>query len=519
MDIRKRTLTGLLLIWAFLFGAFVRVLPVWQAGFPLNDGGLFYSMTADLQRAGSKLPAVTTYNRLSIPFAYPPLAFYLADFIQTLTRFSLIEVVRWLPVLFSLLTLPAFFLLARSLLGDPLKGALATALYALLPRSYEWIIMGGGVTRAPAALFLILMAWGAYRLFREGGWLNLLITTVCGALVVLLHPERALHAAAMGAIFCLYFGRSLKGLARAAGVAGGVLVLSAPWWATGLIRFGWTPFYMAFQSGGGHWLFWSPLLLLNFTDEQIAVTVLLAVIGVIACLVRKKTFLPAWLVLAFLVDPRSAPHVVPVQTALLAALGLSDVVFPALARLAGQEPQAEDWVTFLNTRKGLWILGYVLLLTLVNAVLNIQTLNQLVLTPDNRTALNWVAVQTPADSHFLTLGWQENAMLSPLLEWFPALTDRNNLSTVQGREWLTGKEHFLVRLNAYPDLYACLYQDASCLEKWAAQQGDTFNYVYLDLAPAPGQAPQESALSVSLTQSGQYDLVYKTASVLIFAHR
>jgi len=358
------------------------------------------------------------------------------------------------------------------------------------------------------------MAWGAYRLFRDGGWLNLLITIVCGALVVLMHPERALHAIVLGVLFCLYFGRSLAGLRRAVGVAGGVLLLTAPWWVTGLMRFGWTPFYMAFQSGGGHWLFWSPLLLLNFTDEQIAVTVLLAVIGVIACLMRRKTFLPAWLVLAFLVDPRSAPHVVPVQVALLAALGLSDVIFPALARLAGQ---GEDWAAFLTMKKGLWVLGYVLLLTLVNAILNIQDLNQLVLTEDDRTALNWVASQTPAGSHFLTLGWQDNAMLSPLLEWFPALTGRNNLSTIQGREWLTGKEHFVARLNAYPALYACLYQNAGCLDRWAAQVGDTYDYVYLDLVPSPGQAPQESALSASLRQSGQYTLVYDTSTVLIFA--
>ena len=108
-------------------------------------------------------------------------------------------------------------------------------------------------------------------------------------------------------------------------------------------------------------------------------------------------------------------------------------------------------------------------------------------------------------------------MLSPLLEWFPALTGRNNLSTIQGREWLTGKEHFVARLNAYPALYACLYQNAGCLDRWAAQVGDTYDYVYLDLVPSPGQAPQESALSASLRQSGQYTLVYDTSTVLIFA--
>ncbi len=156
----QHALAGLLLMWALIFGAYVRILPVLQAGFPLNDGGLFYTMTADLQRSGYALPATTSYNHLGIPFDYPALPFYLAGLLQSLSGLPLSEIIRWLPVLFSLLTLPAFYLLARALLNDALAAALATAIFATLPRSYEWIIMGGGVTRAPATLFLILMCWG-----------------------------------------------------------------------------------------------------------------------------------------------------------------------------------------------------------------------------------------------------------------------------------------------------------------------------------------------------------------------
>ncbi len=196
MENNRRTLTFLLLLLALLFGTFVRVLPVLQAGFPLNDGGLFYTMTSDLQKADYALPAVTTYNRLDIPYAYPPLPFYLMALIRSITGADLLDIIRWLPVVFSLLTIPAFFLLAQALLGDPLKAALATVMYALLPRSYEWVIMGGGVTRAPAALFLILMTWGVYRLFRSGGWKFYLVTILSAALVILTHPERSLHALA-----------------------------------------------------------------------------------------------------------------------------------------------------------------------------------------------------------------------------------------------------------------------------------------------------------------------------------
>jgi hypothetical protein len=518
MEKNRRTLIFLLLLLALVFGTFVRVMPVLQAGFPLNDGGLFYTMTSDLQKAGYALPAVTTYNRLDIPYLYPPLPFYMTALIRTVTGADLLAIIRWLPVVFSLLTIPAFFLLAQALLDDSLTAALATVLYALLPRSYEWVIMGGGVTRAPAALFLILMTWGAYRLFLDGGWKIYLVTILSATLVILTHPERSLHAVAAAALLWLYFGRSRTGLKRAGIVAVGVLALTSPWWILALSRYGWSPFSLAFQSGGQRWLFWSPLLLLNFTDETISLIVLLAVVGVVACIIKKKTFLPVWLVLAFLIDPRSAPHVIAVQTSLLAAVGLADVIFPALARI-GKPASKENEELFLNSKRGRWIFGYLLLMLLVNAMLNLQSLGKLVLSMDDRTALQWIARSTPPGSRFIALPLQENAMLSPLLEWFPAISERTNISTIQGREWLPGKQNFRLRLDAYPDLYACLSQEAACLEQWASQQDDTFDYVYLSLAPSAGAPPQRSLLEASLLQSDHYQIVYQSPEVLIFSRR
>lgn len=518
MESDRRVLTILLILLALLFGTFVRVMPVLQAGFPLNDGGLFYTMASDLQKAGYALPAVTTYNRLDIPYAYPPLPFYLITLIRTITGANLLDLIRWLPVIFSLLTIPAFLLLAQALLGDNLKAALATVIYALLPRSYEWVIMGGGVTRAPAALFLILMTWGVYRLFHSGGWKFYLVTILSAALVVLTHPERSLHALAAAVLLWLYFGRNRTGLKRAGIVAVSVLALTSPWWILALTRYGLAPFSLAFQSGGQRWLFWSPLLLLNFTDESISLVVLLAVIGVAACIIQRKTFLPVWLAAAFLIDPRSAPHVIAVQTSLLAAVGLTELIYPAFARL-GKPASRENEEVFLATSRGRWVFGYLLLMLLVNATLNLQSLGKLVLSSDDRSALTWAEASTPPNSRFLALTWNKDASLSPLLEWFPALSGRTNLSTTQGREWLPGKQNFRLRLEAYPELYACLFKDAACLEHWASQQDDSFDYVYLSLAPAAGQPPQHSLLETSLFQSERYRVVYQSQTVLIFTRR
>ena len=304
------------------------------------------------------------------------------------------------------------------------------------------------------------------------------------------------------------------GLRRALLVAAGVAALSAPWWLVVLARYGWAPFQAAMQAGGQRWLFWSPLLTLNFTDEPILLAAVLAVLGFVGCLFQKKFFLPVWLVLTFLTDPRSAPHVVPLQVSMLAALGLVEIVFPALARLVdGEQPPSVP--IFLSAGNGRWVLGYLLLVMLVGAIVNIQTLRTYVLSGDERAALNWVAEQTPADSRFISLTWEDDAMLAPLLEWFPALSGRTNISTVQGREWLPGPQNYTPRLNAFPDLQACLYQDEVCLERWAAQEREPFDHVYLSL----GSPAHFSALALALRQSPRYELVYDNPTVLIFARR
>jgi len=86
------------LIAAVLLGAAVRTYHVLSHGFPLNDGGLFFSMVRDLQAAHYRLPAFTSYNDAGIPYAYSPLGFYLAALVNDWTPLSLVDVFRWLPL-------------------------------------------------------------------------------------------------------------------------------------------------------------------------------------------------------------------------------------------------------------------------------------------------------------------------------------------------------------------------------------------------------------------------------------
>jgi hypothetical protein len=53
--------------FASLMGIFVRFLPVFLSHFPLNDGGLFYTMAQDLLDHNFALPFYPSYNGSTIP--------------------------------------------------------------------------------------------------------------------------------------------------------------------------------------------------------------------------------------------------------------------------------------------------------------------------------------------------------------------------------------------------------------------------------------------------------------------
>ncbi|HUM27554.1 MAG TPA: hypothetical protein PKN81_15060, partial [Anaerolineales bacterium] len=134
----EKDVTGFFLLLAVVFGLAVRLYPILKTDFPLVDGGMFYTMVNDLRAEGFSLPLVTSYNQADIPFAYPPLGFYLAGLINLLTGISVLNILRWLPFLISMLNIPLFYFMAERLIESKPKAALAALIFALTPSAYWW---------------------------------------------------------------------------------------------------------------------------------------------------------------------------------------------------------------------------------------------------------------------------------------------------------------------------------------------------------------------------------------------
>jgi hypothetical protein len=56
---------------------------------------------------------------------------------------------------------------------------------------------------------------------------------------------------------------------------------------------------------------------------------------------------------------------------------------------------------------------------------------------DERAVMAWARSETQADAVFAVIGYNTDAAM---VEWFPALSERRNLSTWQGTEWIPGDQ-------------------------------------------------------------------------------
>ena len=199
------------LILSLLVGGYIRLSMGLTATFPLNDGGLFYQMTQELVANHFRLPLFTAYNHLDIPFAYPPLAFYLTGALNQLFGWSLLDIYRIFPAVITVLTIPAFYLLARDLTDDDNHLSLAVLIFALLPVTYVWAIMGGGVARSLAYLFALLALHYVIKLFRNQRNKYLLPAALLLSAAILSHPETGFHTAVSVPVLWFFLSKNKKG--------------------------------------------------------------------------------------------------------------------------------------------------------------------------------------------------------------------------------------------------------------------------------------------------------------------
>lgn len=502
---------------AILIGGYIRLNQVIASSFPLNDGGLFYTMTQDLRANQYRLPETTSYNQLDLPFAYPPLPFYLAGLLADLSGWDLLDIFRILPAIFSILAIPAFFWLAQDFSKNPAHAGIATLIFTLLPTTFDWLIMGGGLTRAPAFFFALLTLHHIYLLYTRRQPTDILWTSLLATLTILCHPETALHTAISAGVFFAFFGRGKAGIVRSSSVAGLVLLLTAPWWIPNLARHGLDPYLAAGQTGWHSLEALVQLFRFDMTNEYgLASIGVLALLGLFWQLARRQLFLPVWLLVIFISEPRSAPLYITPLIALLASKCLLNILvqFDSAAEQSGEFSAAEIPLAS-PAAKGLFGLLFAqwMLSALVIPVILAGTKT---LTLADKAAFAWVTAHTPTHSRFLVLSG-DDPLSDPTSEWFPALTKRISIATVQGYEWDATHEFEAIKLRGR-QLQKCVQQTPACIQAWADEYEMEYDYIFLrKLSAGSGWklVPYTSGMEELLLASERATPVYQSPEVVI----
>ncbi len=483
---RPHSLSNLFVLSLAVFvGGGVRLSQVIPLDFPLNDGALFAQMTQDLLANQFRLPQFTTYNQAQIPYAYPPLGFYITAALHQIGQVEVVQLIQYLPALISILTIPAFWLLARQMLKTPHWVYFATFGFALAPTAFDWLIVGGGLTRSLGYLFAILCLTQTYNLFQNGKPKNLVLTVIFASLTVLSHPGTTWFTLYSALIFFLFWP-SRKNLRHAAMVAAGTLTLTVPWWLKVAQTHGIAVLGHPFQTEGLSAIsILTPFTFLATNEPLFDLIAMAGFLGLIISLRDRKFFLPAWFFGVFVFEARLGAVYSVIPFLSLAGLGIDRGILQLTTR-------SDEHKKFNRLAIGVLIFMFSYATTAAFLAPQYQSVSQ-----EQRTTLAWIAKNTPAKAQFLVITGRPAYGIDAVAEWFPVLSQRANLSVPQGYEWLPNRV-FSSRVTQHAALQTCAAQGLNCINRFAAENQLSVDYIYL--------AESFSVLQNELAASGQYDL-------------
>ena len=503
--------------------------------YPAFGAGLYLYMAEHAVADPLGLPEyIPHYTEDGVPFAYPPLMFYVNGLLMAVFGVDPVELARHLPPLASIAALVPFYLLGEELLDSRRQAGLATILLAVTPPVLQWQISAGGIVRGPAFLFVVTGLYTGVRLFREreSHWLG--ASVLLFGLTVLTHPAYTAFFGLSYIWMFLNFDRSVRGLRNGATVATGGFLLAAPWWVAVARAHGPGVFTGAAGTHGGIGRQIIDLVLaatsgnegattaqglgvppglVEFTSFGMAVITVWALLLFVGWLylltVENELFLTGWVVVvaALLAKPRF-PFAIG---ALIGGAAYYRLVLPAIEeRLDGSRVRAAAsmGLTFVVVLAAVGS-GVAYAGSQIDAHAGSQSLPQFI-DDDDVEAMEWTAENTDEDAQFVVLG--------DAAEWFPYKTERTMLVGPWGVEW-EGQKEYEQHLGWFGNLSTC--ENEACLTDEMDEIGVAPDYVYVPrdeytVRGMENEMPPE--MRDSLIGSPDYELVYENDGAMLFAY-
>lgn len=247
---------------------------------PWALGGLYLAFARQIHQSHYALPVTIPFYSLGgLPFAYPPLPFYVEAFLVFTLGLPRFLVTNALPPLISVISLLAFHRLTKKILRHPAIQLFALAIFALLPLSFADQVEGAGLAESFGTLFIILLI-GSYWALSQAltDKKRLVLTALLWALNIMASPASAYLSVFIFLGFAVQLlikkqYRVPKILSSLALLGIAAAILSAPYWGAVLKNHGLALFIDSFlgQHGGyRNFLVDALLKLAEFTNAPTA---------------------------------------------------------------------------------------------------------------------------------------------------------------------------------------------------------------------------------------------------------
>lgn len=224
-----------------LIGIAIRIFHLFIVGFtvPFNLGGLFYEISLQIIKNNFVIPHfIPFYSIGGLPFAYPPIPFYIQAILIKIFSPPDFLTVNLLPPLFSILSLFSFPFLAKKVLKTKLGIFIATFAFAVMPIAFIEQIEGQGLAESLGTLTLIWYAFSLLRISEKNSRGRILFAGLILGICIMSSPGSAYAAVLTSLVFTGYMifesinHKSALPLISCAAVGISGLIISSPYWLT-----------------------------------------------------------------------------------------------------------------------------------------------------------------------------------------------------------------------------------------------------------------------------------------------
>lgn len=475
--------------------------------YPAYGAGLFLKMSESIINLHYASPnRVIGYTRSGVPFAYPPLAFYVNAVLLDL-GVSPLRLSRVLPAVVTSVAFVPYYYLAREFLPSSGRAGIAAIVAAVTPMLLQWHLSAGGIVRALAFFLLLSGLYVGVRLFRYRTRLSLVVGPVLFGLLLLTHPTYSMFFAASYVLFFIKEQRSLEGFGRGLVVAAGGLLIASPWIVHIVSTYGIDVFTAAAGTHGGLGAgitgFFDRLGDPFVASPVVIVWYVLLVFGIYYFVKERQYFLPLWFVVSvFLMDEIRFAFIPGVM---IISIGITDVMPAIRARLFQSDRTASSQIA-VTTLVLCLLVGLGGLFVAGHPVTNQDSMPSFI-DHEDMTAMSWVQSETSPDAEFVVIG--DGA------EWFPYFTNRTILVGLWGVEWKS-PEAYQHQKSAFKSISDC--DTARCLTNTLRSNRHHPTYLYIPKGQYTVRgisSVQSNRMRGSLERSNQYEIKYENTGVLI----